>query len=96
MFNFGQVWESDVNPHEDFEIYGGIGEMGEEVWFWERVNHEAFNEFMNIKKGGTVEELIKQGKNTYPYAWAGECNSSALKAKIRKSDMRLAEEERGI
>ena len=63
----GQVWISDINPHENFKIYDGIvdtcvdafedetipfNEQPESVkiFFWERVNREAFSKFIKLPR----------------------------------------------
>jgi hypothetical protein len=90
MFEVGQLWFSVESPHEDFVIYDVVKEMESKVWFWKRVNDQAFEDFVKIKKGYSVSELIKQGKNTYPYTWAGECSESSLRSKIKKYRMNPA------
>lgn len=86
---FGQEWISKEFPHENFKIYGGTEYSDEFIWFWERSNESAFEEFIVQKKGASIKELIGQGKNTYPYVYAGECSSKALKGRVKKYDMRL-------
>lgn len=83
----GQQWISEKYPHENFVIYDGIPE--DKVLFWRRSNSSAFEQFITHKKGSSIDELISNGKNTYPYAWAGECSISSLKSKIKKYEMRL-------
>jgi len=85
----GQQWESELHPHEDFVIYDSVSDSSEEILFWERVNEPAFDKFIMVKKSFSVDELIKRGQNTYPYAWAGECSGKSLKAKIKKYHMNL-------
>ncbi|ODA08220.1 hypothetical protein [Paenibacillus polymyxa] len=95
MLQLGQKWISKEYPHEDFEIYGGTESMYEWLWFWERINKQAFDEYIVKKKGSTPEELTKQGRNTYPYAWTGECSGANLKTKIKKYNMVLKIETEG-
>lgn len=52
------------------------------IYFWERVNDNAFDEFVKSKKGEDYE-------NTYPYAWSGECKKQVLVNKIKKYNMEL-------
>ena len=52
------------------------------VFFWERLDREAFFKFVDEKKG-------KNRESTYPYAWCGESKKSSLVAKIKKNDMKL-------
>lgn len=80
---------SEECPHNDFEIYGSVEGGDKTIWFWERINGEAFDTFLKKAKGGTVKELIEQGKTTFPHPWAGECGSSSIKSKIKKNNMRL-------
>ncbi|QSF43454.1 hypothetical protein [Paenibacillus tianjinensis] len=87
--DFGQEWISKESPRENFKIYGGTEYNDEFIWFWERANESAFEEFIIQKKGASIKELIKQGKNTYPYVFAGECNSKTLKERIKKYNMQL-------
>jgi hypothetical protein len=81
----GQQWISEKYPHESFIIYDGIPE--EKIMFWRRSNSLAFEQFIVQKKGKNIDELISEGRNTYPYAWAGECSISSLKSKIKKYEM---------
>ncbi|MNH75632.1 hypothetical protein D3C73_278810 [compost metagenome] len=85
----GQVWKSKEHPHEDFEIYDSVEDGDQIIWFWKRVNSEAFDKFIKATKGYSTEELIKQGRNTFPYAWAGECSANNLKTKIKRFNMSL-------
>lgn len=52
------------------------------IYFWERTNTDAFNEFVKIKKGENCD-------SSYPYAWAGECKKSGILSKIKKNSMKL-------
>lgn len=85
----GQIWKSREYPHQDFEIYDSVEGGDQIIWFWKRVNGNAFDEFIKEVKGNTVDELIKQGRNTFPYAWAGECSAKSLMTKIKKFNMNL-------
>lgn len=83
----GQHWISEEYPHENFVIYDGL--IDEKILFWKRSNSSAFEKFIVQKKGKSIDELLSKGKNTYPYAWAGECSFGSLKAKIKKYQMSL-------
>jgi hypothetical protein len=52
------------------------------IYFWERTNKEAFEQFVIDKKGNNYD-------STYPYAWAGESKKSYLVSKIKKFNMEL-------
>jgi hypothetical protein len=91
----GQKWISKTHPHEDFKIYDIIIQEWDnhptEIFYcWERINFDAFIQFVADKKGMTVDEFQKSNKNTYPYAWAGESKKSYLKDKIKKINMQLS------
>ena len=92
----GQVWISEVNPHENFKIYDIIEQEWDnhpkEVFYcWERTNINEFNEFIATKKKMTVDEFLNSNKTTFPYAWCGESKKNSLVAKIKKNNMRLAD-----
>jgi hypothetical protein len=92
----GQKWVSDTHPHEDFEIYDIIYYPDEddptEIYYcWKRINEKAFNKYVELKKGMTIEELYAKGKNYYPYAWYGETQRNNIIRKIKKYNMKLAE-----
>jgi len=99
----GQEWISDSHPHENFQIYGGIYDTYSEVefdklpesnkiYFWERTNEQAFDNFIKKVKGKSVSDLIKEDRNTFPYAWAGECKKQSLVNKIKKYNMKLKQD----
>ena len=96
----GQHWVSESHPRENFVIYDGTYDIYSEVdfdnlpennkiYFWKRTNEPAFNEFIKEEKGKHIDELIKEGRNTFPYAWAGECKKYSLVNKIKKYNMKL-------
>lgn len=86
-FEVGQTWISEDYPHEDFIIYIKLDD--EDVVCWKKANDKAFREFIKHKKGMCIDDLIENGRNTYPYAYAGECSSKSLKSKIKKYNMKL-------
>ncbi|WP_079709805.1 hypothetical protein [Paraliobacillus ryukyuensis] len=52
------------------------------IFFWERINREAFNDFIDKVKG-------KDSENTYPYAWCGESRKATIVNKIKNNNMIL-------
>jgi hypothetical protein len=54
------------------------------IFFWERVDREAFLKFVKEKKGDS--------DSTYPYAWCGESKKGYLMSKIKKYNMKLLDE----
>lgn len=55
---------------------------GCKIFFWERSNKTAFEEFVKSVKGENYD-------STYPYAWAGESKKNYLLKKIKKFNMKL-------
>lgn len=54
------------------------------IFFWERANQKAFNDFVDGKLGVNAV-------NTFPYMWCGECKKQVLIKKIKEYEMKLAE-----
>ena len=79
----------------DMEIYEPLefNELPEKakIFFWERVDIEAFNKFVADKKGLSYEDFMESNKNTYPYAWAGESKKPVLTKKIKQDNMKLSQ-----
>ena len=54
------------------------------IYFWRRINDDAFEKFIVRKKGVNCE-------STYPYAWSGETKKQTIVSKIKKNNMTLVE-----
>ena len=70
----------------DMELYGEyeFDELPEtaKIFFWKRVNDDAFHEFIVSKKGENYD-------SAFPYANCGECKKGTLVNKIKKYNMKL-------
>lgn len=55
------------------------------IYFWRRINDDAFEKFIVSKKGVNYE-------STYPYAWSGETKKKSIVNKIKKNNMKLIEQ----
>lgn len=55
------------------------------IFFWERADRLAFDQFVKGKKGKNYE-------NSFPYAWCGECKKSSLVSKIKNNEMVLLDD----
>lgn len=77
------IVDTCVDAFEDETIPFNEQPESVKIFFWERVNREAFSKFIEEKKG-------RYSETTYPYAWCGESKKSSLVAKIKKNNMRLA------
>ena len=70
----------------DMELYGEyeFDELPEtaKIFFWKRINLEAFDKFVASKKGEDYD-------TTFPYANCGECKKGTLVNKIKKYNMKL-------
>ena len=96
-FKTGQIYRSKTHPQFDFMIdYISYNRFAEKAYdfnlfsiiCWERINGEAFDKFVSEKKGvSSLNELFDKGKNTFPYAWAGEGKPNSIKEMIRKYNM---------
>lgn len=76
------VIDTCVDSFEDHTLPFEQQPEGTKIFFWRRINDEAFDKFVVSKKGEKYE-------TTFPYAWCGECKKSGIINKIRKYDMKL-------
>ncbi|MEM5009304.1 hypothetical protein WKH57_01155 [Niallia taxi] len=53
------------------------------IFFWERINRQAFFNFVEGKKGVNYD-------TTYPYSWCGETKKQTIVNKIKKYGMKLS------
>ena len=96
----GQIWINEENPHLSIKItdIGIIFDETDEGLYciWSVYDEKAWDEFVLKKKFngiGTLKEHIKNGKNTYPYSFCGECSIRSIKQKIRNNQLILLKEE---
>lgn len=91
-----QIWVSDSEPHKSIKIID-IGTMFDETdegmyCIWNVYDEKVWDKFVLEKKFkgvGTVEDHIKNGKNTFPYIFNGECSIKSMKQRIRKNKLKL-------
>lgn len=82
-----QVWRSETNPERDFKI-SYIADS--EIVCWFVANDDAWSKWVcDKKKVESIDELLKNGRDTFPYPYTGERNIKSTKAYIRKYDMAL-------
>lgn len=74
---------SDLEKEYDLNDFENLPESAK-VFFWRRINDEAFDDFVKSKKGDNYE-------STYPYTWCGESKKTVLVSKIKKYNMKLKE-----
>lgn len=95
-----QIWVNKTEPHRSIEITG-VGIMFDETdegmyCIWKVYDEKAWGKFVLKKKFkgmGTLDEHIKNGKNTFPYPFGGECSVKSMKQRIRKYKLELLELE---
>lgn len=94
----GQIWISKTEPHKSIRItdigYIYEGEENDESKYciWEIYDFKSWDKFVLEKKFngiGTIEEHLKNGKNTFPYACYGESSFKSMKQRIRKNNLEL-------
>lgn len=91
-----QIWISKTNPHRSIEITD-VGIMFDETdkgmyCIWRVYDENAWDAFVLMKKfngKGNLKEHIKNGKNTFPYPFGGECSISSIKSRIRNDKLDL-------
>lgn len=100
MFKENQIWISKEYPERSV-IINGIWNNSETnkndntmMCSWITCNDEAWNEFVCKKlKVNSIQELLDNGGNTYPYAYS-DCRSfKSMKNYIKKYNMKLKEGE---
>lgn len=90
----GQIWISKENPHKSLRIshIGSMWDNTDEGMFclWEVYDVDSWERFIINKKFngiGVLEDYLKQGKNTFPYPFGGECSIKSMKQRIRKDKL---------
>lgn len=91
-----QIWINEEKPYLSIIIkyIDSLFDNTEEGVYvvWEIYDKDSWEEYVLQKKFngiGTLEENIKNGKSTFPYAIAGECSVRSMKQKIRKNKLKL-------
>lgn len=91
-----QIWVSKTMPHKSIKIADVVNmfDNTDEGMFciWDVYDEQSWDKFVleNKFKGvGILEEHIKNGKNTFPYAFGGECSIKSMKQRIRKDKLEL-------
>ena len=79
LFRSGEMWDStDEGMYCTWSVY----------------DEPSWSKFVLDKKfngQGELENHIKDGKNTYPYAFGDECSIKSIKQRIRKHKLKLLE-----
>ena len=95
-----QIWINEEKPYLSIIInhMGSLFDNTDEGMYvaWEIYDKKAWDKYVLEKKfkgEGTLEEHIKNGKNTSPYAIAGACSVRSMKQKIRKNKLKLLTNE---
>ena len=95
-----QIWTNEEKPYLSIIIkdIGSLFDDTEEGTYvvWEIYDKDSWEEYVLQKKFngiGTLEENIKNGKSTFPYAIAGGCSVRSMKQKIRKNKLKLLTNE---
>lgn len=91
-----QIWINKEKPHKSIKITG-IGELWSNTdegkyCTWEVYNEKEWNKFVLEKKfngKGVLEDYIKNGKNTFPYSFGGECSVKSMKQRIKRDKLEL-------
>lgn len=88
-----QIWISKENPHKSIKITG-IGEMYDTTdegmyCLWTVYDEEAWDRFVLDKKFNGEGDLREHIKNTFPYAFSGECSIKSMKQRIRRDKLDL-------
>ena len=81
----GQVWISESEPHRSIKIES-VGEMWDSTdegmyCTWSVYDEPSWSKFVLDKKfngQGELENHIKDGKNTYPYAFGDDCSIKSI------------------
>lgn len=87
-FKTGMMFKSKTHPQFDliidFVCYHRNYEIYDYNLFsiicWTNINRESFDKFIE-------EKLGKNRKDTYPYAFAGECTIKSMKQRIKKYNL---------
>ena len=92
----GQIWVNEEKPYLSIVITdkGVLFDETDEGMYvtWEVYDEDSWNKYVLNKKFngiGNLEEYIKDGKNTFPYSFYGECSLKSIKQKIRNNKLKL-------
>lgn len=82
----GMMFRSKTHHHADMSIYV----CDEYCICWTCINRDAFDRYVSKKKGvKNIQELLDNGKNTFPYPYAGECNLKSFNQRLKKYNLEL-------